>query len=111
MSLLGLVKHIFGFASSAFDIGSDIANSMNFLGVFNYNTTYSSKTSLALTTLTQHIISNATMRQSATSEMILCATMDEREDLIWGILSLLIVFMPGYIYGSSMAVQFILVDD
>ena len=111
MSWLGLAKHIFGFTSSAFDVGSDIANSMNFLGAFNYNTTYNSITSLALTNVTHPISSNATMRLSATSEMSLCATMDEREDLIWGILSLVIVFMPGFIFGTTMTIQFILEDD
>ena len=110
-SILNLAKHIFGFTSSAFDVGSDIANSMNFLGFFNYNTTYSSITSLALTSLTQPITSNTTMRLSATSEMSLCATTDEREDLIWGIFSLLIVFLPGFIFGTTMTIQFILEDD
>ena len=111
MDWLGLAKHIFGFASSAFDVGSDIANSMNFLGVLNYNTTYNSINSLALAKLTHPITSNATLRLIATSKMSLCTTMDGREDLIWGILSALIVFMPGFIFGTTMTIQFILEDD
>ena len=36
---------------------------------------------------------------SATNEMICCVTTDQREDGIWGVLSLLIVFLPGAIMG------------
>ena len=46
MDWLGLCKHTFTFGSTGFDIVSDVANSLNFLGVFNKNT-YNNITSLS----------------------------------------------------------------
>ena len=100
MNLLGLGKHIFGFASSVFDVGSDIANSLSFLGVLNHNSTYNILTHHASTTATPLTPSNFTIPINATNEMILCTTTDMGEDLIWGVLSLLIVFLPGFICGK-----------
>ena len=100
MDWLGLGKHVFNFGSTSFDIGSDIANSLNFLGVYN-NDTYTNITSASLTNLTCPITSHPTMPLSVTNETNLCATMDQREDYIWGMLSLGIVFLPGIIWSSS----------
>ena len=100
MDWLGLGKHLFNFGFTSFDIGSDIANSLNFLGVFN-NDKYTNITSISFTNLTYPITSNPTMPLSVTNEMNLCPTIDQREDYIWGMLSLGIVFLPGIIWSSS----------
>ena len=100
MDWFGLGKHIFTFGSTGFDIGSDIVNSLSFLGVFN-NETYNNINSISLNNLSYHPTTHPTLPCRETNELIDCATMDQREDVIWGVLSLLIVFLPGYIVGIS----------
>ena len=100
MDWMGLGKHSFTFGSTIFDIGSDIANSLNFLGVWN-NDTYNNSTSISMANVTHPITSNLTLLSTATHGMRECATIDERQDLIWGILSLVVVFLPGAFLGVS----------
>ena len=105
MDWLGLGKQIFTFGSTGFDIGSDIANSLNFLGVFN-NDTYNDVTPLRSINLTYASTTHSTMPLSANNEMINCGTMDQREDVIWGVLSLLVVFLPGAILGMDFILSY-----
>lgn len=101
MDFFGLLTQIATFGCTGFDIGSDIANSLNFLGVFK-NDTYNNITSLSLTNLAHPLNAHSTIPFSATNEMLRCATMDQREDVIWGVLSLVIVFLPGAFMGISL---------
>ena len=102
MDWLGLGKYTFTFGSTAFDIGSDITNSLNFLGVFN-NDTYTNTTLLPSNNVTY--LNTTTMPLCATQKITDCAPMDQRQDLIWGILSLSIIFLPGATtaFGSALA--------
>ena len=94
MDWLGLGKYTFTFGSTAFDIGSDITNSLNFLGVFNKDT-YTNTTLRPSNYLTYLNATDSTMPLCATQKITDCAAMDQRQDLIWGILSLSIIFLPG----------------
>ena len=100
MDWIGVGKHSFTFGSTIFDIGSDIANSLNFLGVWN-NDTYNSSTSLSITNITHSMTANLTLPLTAANGMKECAMIGERQDLIWGILSLMVVFLPGAFLGVS----------
>ena len=100
MGWLVVGKHTFTFGATAFDIGSDIANSLTFLGVY-HNDTDANITSLPISNLTHHTTMHSTMALGATSENIQCAAMDQRRDFIWGVLSLVIVFLPGAVWGIS----------
>ena len=99
MNWLGLFKHIFTFGSSAFDVGSDVANGLNFIGVFNDNDTHKTITSTNLTSLTNPIANTSEVLMSATNDIINCTAIRQREDQIWGMLSLGIVCLPGFIAG------------
>ena len=81
MNWMGLGKHSFTFGSTIFDIGSDIANSLNFLGVWN-NDTYNNSTSLSITDVTHPITTNLTLLLTANNGLRECATIGERQDLI-----------------------------
>ena len=98
MDWLGLGKHCFTFGSTSFDIGSDIANSLNFLGVFN-NDSYTTITSLPLTNLTYPTTIDSTMPLSATNEMLRCTRMDQREDVV-GVYCPWVLFSSWCIYGD-----------
>ena len=99
MNWPGLFKHLFAFGSSAVDVGSDVANGLNFLGVFNDNEMNRNITSVSLTNLADPITNTSEVPMSADNETINCAAIRQRKDLIWGILSLGIVFLPGFIAG------------
>ena len=77
MDFVGLTKHTFTFCSSLFDVVSDILNSLNFMGYYNPRTRNES--------------SGMNISQENSN-----VTMSEyREDKIWGIVGLIIVFLPG----------------
>ena len=99
--LFGLGNQIFSFCASAFDVGSDIANAMNFLE-YSRNQTYSNISSLPQTNLTHPIKTHSTMAWNPTNETMNCATVDQRDDFIWGYLSLAIVFLPGIVNSTVM---------
>ena len=94
MDWLGIGSNIFTLGSTGFDIGSDVANSLNFLGVFNNdrfnNITYLSSTNMTYLTSTNRILPYITA-----IEMTHCAPTDQGEDFLWGIISLGIVLLPG----------------
>ena len=98
MDWLGLGKHSFTFGSTLFDIGSDIANSLNFLGVFN-NDTYNEIVVRTLTNLTDPTTTYSTTHLRATIELIHCETSDQGQNFIWGVLSFGIVLLPGALAG------------
>ena len=70
---------MFTFCASGFDVGSDIVNSFSFLGVLSFP-----------------------RRHDDTSH---CETRNQGKDLMWGILSLGMVFLPGFIYSLTFCVE------
>ena len=88
---MGLVKHTIAFGSSLFDMGSDFVNSLSLFGYFNsqnkissaFNYSYSGANS----TNTIIGISNETI-----------TSILSQEHPIWGSLSLLLIFMPGFVF-------------
>ena len=109
MDWLGLGKYTFTFGSTVFDIGSDITNSLNFLGVFN-NDTYTNTTLLPSNNQTYLNTTDSTMPLCATQKITDCADMDQRQDLIWGILSLIIIFLPGALIAFSETLETLSVE-
>ena len=104
MDWFGLGKHTFTFSSSLFDIGSDITNSLSFLGVFNPNT--STNITLLNFPNSTHQLTNSSLNSLCTiNEITDCMDRDYREDVIWGIMSLAILFLPGYFSGISTAME------
>ena len=99
MDWLGLGRHGFTFGSTLFDIGSDIANPLNFLGVFN-NDTYKEIVAHTLTNLTYPTTTHSTTPLRGTIELIHCETTDQGQNFIWGVLSFGIVLLPGPLRGS-----------
>ena len=100
MNWMDLAKHSITLGSTIFDIGSDIANSLNFLGVFN-NDTYINITASSINNVTSPTTNTSKTPICAPNEIIRCETTDQRYDFIWGILSLVIVFLPGAFLGVS----------
>ena len=98
MDWLGLGRHGFTFGSTLFDIGSDIANPLNFLGVFN-NDTYKEIVAHTLTNLTYPTTTHSTTPLRGTIELIHCETTDQGQNFIWGVLSFGIVLLPGALAG------------
>ena len=77
MDFVGLGKHTFTFSSSLFDVVSDILNSLNFMGYYNPTT------------------SNESSWMNISQESSDVTINEYREDKIWGIVGLIIVFLPG----------------
>ena len=107
MDWLGLGKYTFTFGSTAFDIGSDITNSLDFLGVFNKDT-YPNTTLLPSNNVTY--LNTTTMPLCNTQKSTDCAAMDQRQDLIWGILSLSIIFLPGALLAFASILELLYED-
>ena len=101
MNWLGLAKHTFTFSSTLFDMGSDLANSLNFLGVFNPNTSSNVTSNFPDQQLTNY----STKTLCITNEIDHCTSKDHRDDMIWGIVSLGIIFLPGFIFGIAFMVR------
>ena len=104
MDWLGLGKHTLTFSSSLFDIGSDITNSLNFLGVFNPNTS-TNLTSSYFPNSTHELTNYSSKPLCAISEITDCVDRDYGEDVIWGIISIVILFLPGFFSGLGMAMK------
>ena len=101
MNWLGLAKHTFTFSSTLFDMGSDLANSLNFLGLFNPNTSSNVTSNFP----DQQSINYSTKTLCITNKIDHCASKDHRDDIIWGIVSLGIIFLPGFIFGMAFMVR------
>ena len=92
--LMGLAKYTIALGSSSFDMGSDFVNGLTLLGYFepkNENTSAFNSSFL---------IENDINKTAEISEV----TSDNIEDQThqtWGILSILLIFWPGFVYGFS----------
>ena len=86
---MGLAKHTFTFSSSLFDVSSDIVNSLNFIGYYNPITDNQTSTTA---NNGSEACSNSTDEES-------------REDVIWGIVSMIIVFLPGIFTGIALTIE------
>ena len=71
--IFGLIKHTLGFVSSLSDMGTDLFNALDMMGIF--------KSPLTSGTL--------------------------QDNQVWGIMSLLIIFLPGFIYIFPVAIRYI----
>ena len=75
---INLIKSLFSFLTSMFDVVSDVVNSMDFLG-------YNASHAVTSNTFLQHL------RGKSTNNNI------SGENTIWGIVGMVIIFLPGII--------------
>ena len=91
MDWVVFIKHFCTFGSSTFDISSDIINALNFLGYFKNKTIKNSLYSPDNATNIEYRLSNdSTGNYSNTPDGF---------HIIWGIMSLLLIFVPGILFG------------
>ena len=86
-------KQLFGFSSTSFDIISDIINSLTFLGYYNSPDINDELIPLNLSVNHGNLSQWTNSSEAATN----LTPTEERVDMIWGILSLIIIFLPGII--------------
>ena len=99
MDFLALSKHTLTFCTSAFEVVSDILNSLDFMG---HDNPMDARTSI------ESITSLSFINQSKGMNMSTEKPNDEtRRDWIWGSLSMLIVFLPGLILGLALIIPMI----
>ena len=89
--LMGFAKHTIAFGSSLFDMGSDFVNSLSLFGYFNsannISSAFNSSRSAPNSTNTIIGIADETINSIA-----------NQEHPIWGSLSLVLIFMPGFVF-------------
>ena len=106
MDYAALGKHTLTFSSSLFDVASDVINSLNFLGYYNEITNSSEQT------LNGSIDTNHSLLYHNASYLSNILTLNEVEETndvhqIWGVLCMLMIFLPGIIAGSFFVVWLI----
>ena len=97
MEWMDIAKNTFTFTSSSFDVGSDVVNALNFLGYFNANATNNT----IIPFNGSHNFENYSRGAANVSENMICTVGDLRTDEIWGVLGIIIVFLPGIIMISA----------
>lgn len=88
--LMGLAKHTIAFVSSSFDIGSDLVNGLNFFKPANETSSASNS-------------SDSSGKTTDTTIGMVGVPSDDSDyqvHQIWGIMSLILMFLPGFIYCS-----------
>ena len=93
MDWTGLAKHTFTFSTSSFDMGSDIANALTFMGYFNPSN--NNVSSNASNSSFQFI--NESNSENITSDALNVTVVRDRVHQIWGTIGLVLVFVPGII--------------
>lgn len=107
MDFVALGKHTLAFSSSLFDVVSDVINSLNFLGYYNIqngNITLPGNETFVSENL--FLQNNNSSLYNITDTRIIEDTNNVHE--IWGIISMVFVFLPGIIGGLIFAIIFIL---
>ena len=89
----GLAKQIFTFSTSSFDVGSDIANSLAFMGYF----TSSMNNGTSNISNSFPFYNNQTFWENTTDNGSNDTAIKDRVHQIWGILGLVLVCVPGII--------------
>ena len=90
--LMALAKHTIALGSSSFDMGSDLVNGLTFLEYFvptnenssSFNSSFSIENNINKTVVISEVPSEYN---------------EDRVHQIWGILSVLLIFVPGIVYG------------
>ena len=98
MDYFALGKHTFAFSSSLFDVVSDVVNSLNFLGYYNNSMDSSNSTFAMIEPVNYTIPQNKTDVSNVTYRNVAEETSEAHK--IWGIISMLLVFLPWVIGGS-----------
>ena len=96
MNFVALGKHTLTFSSSLFDVVSDVINSLNFLGYYKNTTDIDS-----FYTNRSRFLENFTYIDSGVCNNTLEREVEENDQVhqIWGILSMVLVFLPGIVGG------------
>ena len=94
----GIAKHTFALGSSSFDMGSDLVNGLSFLGYFETTNENSSASNLSFS------LENFINKTVAVSE-VPNDNIEDQVHKIWGILSILFMFLPGFVIGFPIVIN------
>ena len=93
MDWAGLAKQIFTFGTSSFDMGSDIANALTFMGYF----TSSMNNGTSNVSHSSPYYNNQTIWENTTDDGLNVTAIRDRVHQIWGTMGLILVCVPGII--------------
>ena len=94
--LMGLARYTIGLGSSFFDMGSDLINGLNFLKPSN-ETLSASNSSYSITNMTNTTVEIV----NETSNNIVYDQVHQ----IWGTMSIMMIFLPGFVYGIPIMIS------
>ena len=96
--MMGVIQHTFGLGSSLFDMGSDVVNALNMLGSLKY----SPKDTMSLSkSYSAHLNNNdVTFGMNEPIDGT-----EEKTHHIWGTLSMLLIFLPGFVFYFPVVIQ------
>ena len=93
MDWTGVAKHTFTIGTSSFDVGSDIANAMTFMGYFNPTKNNDTRNASNVSSC----LNNQSFWENITDNSLNDISGRERVDKIWGNIGLALLFIPGII--------------
>ena len=99
MNFVALGKYTITFSSSLFDVVSDVINSLNFLGYYK-DPTEINRSLKNFTNEQENSFNNSNYSNVCNSTFEIFVENNDEVHQIWGILSMLLVFLPGIIGGS-----------
>ena len=102
--IIGLVKHTIALGSSSFDMGSDFVNALNFLGYFHSHL----ENETLSTVNSPYFISNNTNITSGMNNALTNKKNEAKVHQTWGIMSMMLIFLPGFVYGFTELIEDIL---
>ena len=103
MDFVALGKHTLTFSSSLFDVVSDVINALNFLGYYKNTTEIDNFYGNASRTQ-----ENSTYIDSGVCNITLEREVEENDQVhqIWGVISMVLVFLPGIVGGNCLAATY-----
>ena len=109
MEILALGKHSLAFSSSLFDVVSDVVNSLNFLGYYNNSTENRNFITDDIRVLKSPIIPQNTTNVCIHENVNIWTIPEDENGVhhVWGIVSMVLVFLPGIIGGSLFVIGLI----